>query len=280
VTTRTSEFKFCTWNVDYYNRKGVELQDRIRLVTDLDADAVALQEVRGRDTRHYEIGPSVFSNEFFSGRNTSQWMISGLVFRKGSAILESGLIPMPDREQRSIWARVRLPDLQTPITFVSWHSPHGVGVSAEYKMGGFSAMSEWLAGRSGPVVLGADINTWSDSVDLRPADPEDPYAIEHAFVGHDPEHRLCDAYRMILERDGGLTQLRESTPDGPLAVSHSGTRTRRDRILISGDLTALEAGYDAERGFELSDHAPHWALLEWDERDLELANTNRVGPRG
>ena len=255
------DFRFWTWNVDYFNRSGVELEERVAFVAGLEADALALQEVRGGHTKHYDFGPSVFGNDFFPERNTSSWMISGLVFADGTEILDKGLVPMPEREQRSVWARVRLPNATEPITFVSWHSQHGVDVSAEYKMSYFVSMSAWLAEQGGPIVLGADINTWSDAVDLAPADLSHDYGIEHAFVGPDPEHRLRDAFRTVLERRGGLDALRESTPDGPLTVSHSTTNTRRDRILVSEDVRAIDSGYDAERGFELSDHAPHWSRL-------------------
>ena len=127
-----------------------------------------------------------------------------------------------------------------------WRSPNYVRLLAfatrrrcsrlGYKMGPFKAMSDWLADRDGPLVLGADINTWADPVDLEPADPTHKYAVEHAFVGPDPEHRLRDAYRLSLEQKGALLALRESSPGGPLFRSHKDTPTRRDRVLISDDL--------------------------------------------
>lgn len=258
-------FRFCTWNVDYYDRKDAPVEDRVKLVADFDADAVALQEVRGRYTPHYEaLGPSVFSKEFVPDRDTSNWMISGLVFREGTTILDKGPVPMPEREQRAVWARVKLPAGPDSITFISWHSQHGIDVTPEYKMGFFSTMSAWLAEQATPLVLGADINTWVDPVELKAADPEDPYAIEHAFVGLDPEHRLVDAYRMTLQESGRLAELLESNRDDdePLFVSHSTTKTRRDRILISEDLRAIECDYDTQRAWEISDHALHWAVLE------------------
>jgi len=255
--------KACTWNVDYYNRKGAGVEDRLQLLRDLDADVVALQEVRGRYTRLYDLGPSVFSDEFFSGRNTSQWMISGLVFREGT-IIDKGLIPLPDRPQRAVWALAETPGFARPVTYISWHSQHGVNVPAEYKMACFSAMSDWIAARPGPVVLGADINTWSDHVDLKSTDASDPYGVEHAFVGLDPAHGLRDAFRETLQRTGELSELRASGHEGPLAISHSETPTRRDRIMISRHFSPVASGYETVRGFSLSDHAPHWAHLRID----------------
>jgi exonuclease III len=254
-------FRVCTWNVNWFDRE-TQVEDRVRLLTDLDPDAVALQEVRGYQAREYGLGPSVFASEFLPDKNTSQMMISGLVFRQGTVILDKGLVPMPEREQRSAWARVQLAAFPTPITFVSWHSQHGAGLPAEYKMGYFTAMSAWLVAQSGPLVLGADINTHMDPVDLLPPDPSDDYAEEHGFVGVDPEHKLRDAYRTVLEDKGLLSELRKSKPEGPLAISHAAGPTRRDRILISSDLAAIESDYETKRAFELSDHALHWALLD------------------
>ncbi|MGI8727764.1 MAG: endonuclease/exonuclease/phosphatase family protein [Solirubrobacterales bacterium] len=258
-----SRVRFCTWNTDdCFNRAGVESEKRIQLLAELDADVVALQEVRGYRTDRFASGPSVFTNAFFPDRNTSQWMIAGLTFREGTTIEDHGMVPLPERPQRGVWARVILPDWSDPITFVSWHSPHGVNVPAAYKVSFFGAMEGWLAAQSGPLVLGADINTWTDPVDLRPADGIDPYSLEHAFVGLEPRHGLRDAYRLTLEESGRLAEIREASPEGPLAISHSATPTRRDRILISSEFDAVESAYETELGFALSDHAPHWADLE------------------
>src|SRR5688572_23907353 len=68
------DFHFWTWNVDYYNRFGTELQEQIDFAGSLGADALALQEVRGSQTRHYGSGCAVFASEFFPDRNTSEWM--------------------------------------------------------------------------------------------------------------------------------------------------------------------------------------------------------------
>lgn len=255
-------FKIVTWNVDWWNRSKASVADRIALLGELDADVAALQEVRGRQVPSYEkTGPSVFGSAFKRGENTSQWMLSGLVFRRGTTIEESGLIPLPYRDQRAVWARAMLPGTAQRITFLSWHSQHGVHIPAAEKGAMFDAVSEWLVAQAGPVVAGCDINTWTDPVDLVVADPDHDYASENRFVGPDPEHGLVDVYRSHLQNIGTLEELRRSSPEGPLCLSHSGTPTRRDRIFASPELAVLDSGYERERGFALSDHAPHWAVL-------------------
>jgi hypothetical protein len=111
-------FRVCAWNTDdHYNKKKVDVGERVKLVADLDADAVALQEVLGHHTSRFgELGPCVFTNELLPKRNLSNAMLSGLLFRPGSTIPEKGLIPLPERQQRAVWARVELPDQPVPIT--------------------------------------------------------------------------------------------------------------------------------------------------------------------
>lgn len=135
-------------------------------------------------------------------------------------------------------------------------------------MQAYSVMSRWLADAPRPLILGADLNTWRDPVDLIEAGPADPYCREYSFVGPNPPHGLRDAFRAKLERKGQLGRIRRERPCGPLAVSHvirSGAPHRMDRIFVSPDLIPMDGGYelyDAVRAG--SDHALHW---------IELADT-------
>jgi len=254
--------KVTTWNVDWWNKKRARVEERIGLLRDLDADVTALQEVKGQFVPDYEaLGPSVFGSAF-KPEATHTWMLSGLVFREGTEISDAGLVPMPYRDQRAVWARATLPGAAQAITFLSWHSQHGVKIPAAEKGSMFEAASGWLAAQAGPVVAGCDINTSTDPVDLREADPDHPYASEHRFVGPNPEHRLRDAYRLYLESEGSLDELRAEYPEGPLISSYDGKPSRRDRIYVSKEFTVTDSGYEVERGFAVSDHAPHWAVLD------------------
>lgn len=133
-------------------------------------------------------------------------------------------------------------------------------------MTGYKAMTSWLAKAPRPLVLGADLNTWSDNAELVEADRSDPYFEELEFVGLNPRHGLVDAYREALASKGQLDRLRKKSPEGPLAVSHilrGGARHRMDRIYVSPDFTAADGNYlydEAKRAG--SDHALHWVELK------------------
>lgn len=100
------------------------------------------------------------------------------------SLMGQGVIADLPKPQRGLWATVRLPSGPI-IAAVSWHAPNAAGDGVEVKMSGYRAMSSWLRGR-GPVVLGADLNSWRDPVDLRPPVPGDAFEAEHAFVGRHP----------------------------------------------------------------------------------------------
>jgi endonuclease/exonuclease/phosphatase family metal-dependent hydrolase len=192
-------------------------------------------------------------------------MGSALLFPERTRVLDRGVIEGLPKPQRGVWATVDMPQVGD-LTAVSWHSPNKAGDSLAVKMDAFRAMSAWLEGAGRPLVLGADLNTWMDPIELAKPDEDDPHFEEHAFVGRDPGHGLEDGYRQALERNGRLQALGATTPQGPLAVSHilsSGAEHRMDRIFISQDLTAIDGGYllDAARQAG-SDHALHWLDLE------------------
>ena len=74
-------------------------------------------------------------------------------------------LPKP---QRSLWARLALPDGQV-VTVVSWHTPNAAGDSRAVKMDAYQAMTDWLHDSHPerdrhPVVLSADLNTWHDPI--------------------------------------------------------------------------------------------------------------------
>lgn len=255
-------WRFVSWNLDWWQRRPEQVPRR-SLLESYDADVVALQEVQGsvaKSLRELHPRPSIFSQEVHPGA-TWAWMGCGLLLRTGTRVLDSGVVSTLPKPQRSVWARVEVPS-RGKLTVVSWHTPNAAGDGRAVKMAAYSAMSEWLQQAPRPLVVGADLNTWVDPVDLLVADPDNGFYEEHAFVGPDPAHGLADAYRTVLESDGRLDHLRAADSPGPLAVSHvlqSGAEHRMDRIFASPDLNAVAGGYDyAGAVASGSDHALHW----------------------
>jgi endonuclease/exonuclease/phosphatase family metal-dependent hydrolase len=257
-------WRIATWNLDH-RRRNPRRRSPWKLIRDARADVVALQEVQGREIaiiRREHLGPSLFTQELYEPANL-RWIGSGLLLIKGAEILEAGVFPQLPKPQRGIWARVGLPD-GGEITAVSWHTPNAAGDGRRAKMAAYRAVSDWLVNAPHPLVLGADLNTWHDPLDLGMADKGDAYFDEHEFVGLQPRHGLVDAYRVVLERQGRLEALRAAAP--PLAVSHvlsSGVGHRMDRIFVSADLVPIDGDYWHADAVEAgSDHALHWIELE------------------
>lgn len=257
--------RFATWNLDWWNRSKTP-DARAALLERTGIDVAALQEVSSlvaSRLREYRPGRCIFSQEFHP-RATWRWMGCALLFPEAARILDAGIVMALPKPQRSLWATVDLPGIGR-VTVVSWHTPNAAGDGREVKMAAYETMSGWLAGRVGPVLLGADLNTWRDPVDLVDPDPGDPFAAEHAFVGPMPAHGLGDAFRHRLHDSGEIDALRLHRPDGPLAVSHvlsDGSGHRMDRIFIGPEFSVLDAAYLYDDAFTAgSDHALHWADL-------------------
>jgi exonuclease III len=259
-------WRVLTWNLDWWKKNPPQRSPQ-SLLDQVRADVTALQEVRGAAVRTLERshdGPALFSQELHP-EASMRWMGCALLMPPATIILEAGLIEELPKPQRSLWARIDLPE-QGEITVVSWHTPNAAGDGREVKMAAYETMTSWLDQAPRPLVLGADLNTWRDPVDLLAVEPDDDFYHEHAFVGPDPPHGLVDADRAVLMRRGELDRLRSARPDGPLAVSHvldSGAEHRMDRIYVSPDLTPVVGDYLYGDAVEAgSDHALHWIDLE------------------
>jgi endonuclease/exonuclease/phosphatase family metal-dependent hydrolase len=189
---------------------------------------------------------------------TNASMGSTLFARADLAVLDAGVITTLPKPQRSCWARLQFPS-GAEVTVVSWHTPNRAGDGLIAKMAAYEAMTTWLAEAPRPIVLGADLNTWQDPVELVAAEPGEPHAAEFAFVGPDPAHRLTDGWRALLEARGALPA------EGPLAVSKvldGGASHRMDRIFFSDELVAHDGAYDLDGALEAgSDHALHWLTI-------------------
>lgn len=256
-------FRFATWNVDQFSSS----EARWSLLAEARADVIALQEVVGRDVAAHtarHAGPTLFSQDVY-GPATRRWIGCGLMFPEGTEVLDAGVVEALPKPQRCLWARVRLSGRE--ITSVSWHAPNAAGDGRSAKMEAYEAMSRWLRSQSGTVILGADLNTWEDPVDLVDADPADnPFFEQHRFFDPGPEHGLTDAYRQALIAHSELDSLRASAGEGPLAVSHvlkSGAKHRFDRVLVSNEVEVVSGEYWYESSLAAgSDHALHWVDLK------------------
>lgn len=257
-------WRAATWNLDH-RRRNPRRTSRWDLIRRARAEVVALQEVEGREIRRFREehdGELLFSQELYEPANM-RWMGCGLLLPPGTEIIDAGVFQALPKPQRALWARVRLPE-QGEMTAVSWHSPNAAGDTREVKMAAYRAMSHWLVDAPRPLILGADLNTWRDPVELVRAGTDDEYHDEHEFVGPGARHALIDGYRVALERQGRMESLRGTAP--PLAVSHvldGGAAHRMDRIFVSPDLTPIDGEYWYDDAIQAgSDHALHWIELE------------------
>jgi exonuclease III len=259
-----SALRMATWNLDWWERNP-ELRPKLELLQEHERGVIALQEVNAKIAGAIRtVWPqprAVFSQDVY-GPASWRWMGCALLFPAETEIHGAGVIDGLPKPQRSLYVTATLQD-QAPMTFVSWHTPNAAGDGRAKKMGAYAAMTDWLIERrSELVVLGADLNTWNDPVDLAIAGQDDWYD-ENEFVGLSPRHGLVDAYRSVLTPDA-LERLRAVRPAGPLEISHvlskSKDQHRMDRIYASPPIQAQRAGYELEKARECgSDHALHWA---------------------
>jgi len=256
-----------TWNLDWWQR-GSDQSHRVPVVLAQPAAVWLLQEVRSAAMTALEsswAGEVVLSVDVWPEAKRS-WSSEAVLLPAGSVVTEAGCMEGLPRPQRGLWVSATTPTLGE-VTLVSWHCENAAGGDDQQrrKMAAYRAMSQWLADRTGTVVLGADLNTWRDPVDLQPADPDDEFFEEHRFVGPDPAHGLVDAHRRRLDTDGGIEEARVPAPEGPLAVSYvlaDGVGHRMDRIFVSPGLDVRASGYDLDAGRTAgSDHALHHADL-------------------
>src|SRR4051794_18085969 len=96
----------------------------------------------------------------------------GLLLAPEMELLATGVIHELPKPQRGLWARIRS-EKTGELTAVSWHSPNAAGDGRSVKMEAYKTMMKWLSRAPRPLVLGADLNTWIDPVEVEEADPGD-----------------------------------------------------------------------------------------------------------
>lgn len=168
-----------------------------------------------------------------------------------------------------------------PVTVVSYHAPTGVQ-HKEKKPEQAVRLARWLHSIDGPVLFAGDFNT--------PATDHPDHAMirthwhtghrnlaglpgDDLLVGPNEIHALRDVFRTWLDdHPVAARQIRESFPEGPLAISHrTGTPRnprRYDAIWASPHFSVKDVQYLYEPAVEAgSDHA---LVLS----DLELSQTS------
>lgn len=196
---------------------------------------------------------------------------AAIFVRDGVGLRDAELVPVgASQPEAGVWASperalaARVEVRGARLTAVSWHAPHAAGDGQrEKKMRAYRSVQAWLGGRPGLTLVGADLNSWTDPLDLHQPDPSDPHYEEHRFVLADPEHGLVDAWRSYLganpDRGRRWARIR---PDGPLAVTYNrGSKTRpevcrMDRIFLSPEIDVLEVEHLYAEALAVgSDHA-------------------------
>jgi len=119
-----------------------------------------------------ELGPD------FSGTSHSEQLGVGIYGYQVSKPLAMGIDPANPRPEKFVWARIQMPDAPDPLTVVSYHAAPGFP-----KPLSSLAAANWLAGKTGPVVVGMDTN--SPCVDALNHDESQYYWLEHPHQNHE-----------------------------------------------------------------------------------------------
>ena len=261
-----------SWNVNW--RTGVAAQQG-ELLRSLQPDIVILQELNARSVDKLAAAAGL------------EWMTvsappaDDTSMRRRRLVGIGGTSPASTRsldfrapvEERLLVLEVSIEG--RPVVVSSYYSPPGVSWG-RVKVDQAVSFTDWLRGRKGPVIIGADANTPKH-------DPVDDAAVQtHWYTGFrklngdpgddvlwgsSPRHQLKDCLRTWLAMDPA--RVRDLDPDGPLAVSHytakrkdhPGHPRRFDAIWATPDVDVLDVRYLSEEIGRLSDHAPVVAEL-------------------
>lgn len=249
--------RFATWNLRYSGRDHSLL--RANFLRNTDWDVIALQEVSKTawevltaediaESGFYTLAD--FALEPAGSRPHGVAMLARNGFRLSDPRVLEGL----PKTERAL--ACTLNGLSEPVTVASWHAPNAAGEGVKVKMQGYQAITDWLQGLAGPVILGFDSNHWSVSTDLESPDVENKdssFYLEKSFFGASPPHQLRDALIDYFWQDNAAYQraIRER-PNGPLAVSYirgsssNPTEDRFDYIFVSDDIEVSYCRYDYE----------------------------------
>ena len=257
-----------SWNLNVFT-SGRRAQ-KVALLDQHDWDVALLQEV---DRRTHDLLAERYESrtalDLHDGGGSSK--ANGVVVgaRPGIELGDAELIPVgepqadqPSSPERAMVVPVGIGDQE--VLAVSWHTPFaGDDAKREKKMRAYRAMHSWLAAENDTIVLGADVNSWTDPFELGSPDPDDPFYEEHRFLLADPDHGLVDAYREWLdEHPEELERIKRIRPDGPLAMTYDRgkkgypTPCRMDRVFTTPDLHPFRIEHHYAEAISVgSDHA-------------------------
>ena len=262
-----AEIRFVTWNLNWMSRSEHACRRRAQFLADLEWDVLALQEVvplQAEALADACVGEVVC----YPGDLRGERFASALIARNGVTLTRPGLIAGLPQPRRGIFATANLGD--TSFEVLSWHAPNAAKKENRLvKRQGYAAFTEWLNGRSGALLVGADANhgavyTREQDVLGSPFLPvnDDEWSIENTFWT-DPEPDMRDAWLHHLSANPEVLESCLTEHGGlPSAVSYvRGSKTnpvpdRFDYVLASPEFEIVDVRYDYALGVEnSSDHA-------------------------
>lgn len=257
-----NQFTVLTWNVN-----GFSLRDQPRLLASMEWDLACLQEMTRESWTAFQAcgddGAVAFDHLPTLASSGPRYACAVLV-RSPARLVDFSIVPDVPSPERAAVAVVETDGKQ--LQLCAWAAPPGVSWGDAGKGRQVDRFASWLRDRPGPVVVGIDRNApqW-ERHDL--AEDEWWNRWEPLLYGPDRVHDLRDVYRDHLANNPDLAaHLRQTHPDGPLAVTHRrrGTDCRYDAIYASPEFQVdnvehhLDAALDAG-----SDHAMVRATLSW-----------------
>lgn len=184
-------------------------------------------------------------------------LVRGPIVIEGSSVLSD--MPSPER---ALVAKLLIGDHRLQVG--SWSAPPGVSWGKQAKGRQVNRFAAWLRERPTATIIGIDRNSpkW-ERHDLE--DDEWWNRWEPLLYGPRRVHDLRDVYRDYLYHRPKLArEIRESAPDGPLAVTHvrRGVPCRYDAISASPEfeVDAVDHLWDESKAAG-SDHALVRAVL-------------------
>lgn len=152
------DLRFLTWNLNWQQQRL--WPRRVELLRTLPWDVAALQEVK-RPLFNLLVDAGLAAEALCSldvprtdgGTNSTMGCV--LLARRGR-LTDPRHINGSSQPERTLVADLHL-DGHT-LEVASWHAPNAAGRSREFKMQSYRALEGWMRTRTGPTVVGADVN--------------------------------------------------------------------------------------------------------------------------
>ncbi len=274
-------FRIVSWNID--SRPTGFLDAKVELLRQIQPDLAVIQEINRSVYRallphplaHQRIHrqPRVFSwgalsTDLCSPRGSEHRLGCAVLGAPTTALLDAHVldrVPFAVSEParigflwRTVATRVAL-STGMSLTAGSFQARRATGSQASHLQRAFhTGLAGWLADVPGPTVFGMSAGGPAvDVPDLR----RSPITLEDAdpLLGPDAGHELDDVLRRYLHHHPEeLERIRQTRPDGPLAISHqvAAQPVRHDHLWATRDLEVLDVRYLYDEAVAAgSDHA-------------------------